>query len=259
MANSNCQPEGLKVNGLSKLRILTCNSNNLESLDLTGCNALEELICSYNSLSNEGLILPETAPLSVLSVHTNEFLTNMDLSRFVSTLTFLNVGATGFKSLDLTGMTLLEDLDIEGCGMTSQALIGLSECTALKYLRIDSNAFDELNVSTLTNLEMLRADFNNLTTIDLSNNPQIMELSFQGNDLSEISLATLSQCWYMNLSQNALQRVDLTPCNGLQMFYCNGNTPSGENVQVEIKVWPDYDLEILNNNDDPFARNEYFD
>lgn len=250
IANSACQPDGLKVAGLSNLRSLTCDNNNLESLDLTGCSALKELVCSYNSLSGEGLILPETAPLSTLATQMNKTLTELDLSRFASTLTFLNVGNTGLKAIDLTGMTLLEDLDVEGCGMTSGALIGLSECTALKYLRIDSNGFDELDVSTLTNLEMLRCDFNKLKTMDLSNNTKIQELSFQDNELSSISLAGLTQCWYMNLSQNALERVDLTPCVALEQFFCNGNKlKEQQNKQCEIKIAEEYDVDRLNSYD----------
>lgn len=250
MANSACEPDGLKVAGLDKLRSLTCNSNNLETLDLTGCTALEELVCSYNSLSDDTLILPEGAPLSALSVHTNVELTRMELSRYASTLTFLNVGSTGFRELDLTGMTRLEDLSIENCGMSSSALTGLEDCTSLKSLRIDSNNFDKLDVSTLVNLEMLRCDFNRLTSMDLSHNGKILELSFQDNELAEITLSNLSQCWYMNLSQNALRRVDLTPCTALEQFFCNGNKLKKlENKVVEIKLSEEYDVERLNGDD----------
>lgn len=250
MANSACQPDGLKVAGLSNLMSLTCNSNNLTTLDLSGCTALEELICSYNSLTGESLIMPESAPLSILSVHTNERLADMDLSKFRSTLTFLNVGGTAFKELDLTGMTQLEDLDIEECGMSASSLTGLSNCTNLKYLRIDYNDFDVLDVSTLPNLEMLRCDFNRLTSMDLSNNPRLMEVSFQGNELSEITLTNLSQCWYLNISQNALSKVDLTPCLALEQFFCNGNKLKElENKLVEIKLSEEYDVDRLNGDD----------
>lgn len=250
MANSSCQSDGLKVAGMSNLKYLTCNSNNLTTLDMSGCTALEELICSYNSLTEESLIMPETAPLSVLSVHTNADLAHMDLSRFCSTLTFLNVGGTAFKELDLTGMTQLEDLDIEECGMSASSLTGLSNCTNLKYLRIDYNDFDVLDVSTLPNLEMLRCDFNKLTTMDLSNNSKLMELSFQGNELSEITFTNLSQCWYINLSQNALSKVDLTLCPALEQFFCNGNKLKElDGTLVEIKISEEYDIERLNGDD----------
>lgn len=250
MANSACKPDGLKVTGLNKLRSLSCNNNNLESLDLTGCTALEELVCSYNSLSDDKLILPDGAPLSILAVHTNGNLTRMELSKYASTLTFLNIGNTGFKELDLTGLTLLEDLSIENCGMNSSALTGLANCTSLKSLRIDSNNFDKLDVSTLTNLEMLRCDFNRLTSMDLSHNGKIQELSFQDNELEDITLTNLSQCWYMNLTQNALRRVDLTPCIALEQFFCNGNKLKKlENKQVEIKLSEEYDVERLNGSD----------
>lgn len=202
MSNSSCVADGLKVAGMDNLRVLYCNNNNLESLDLTGCTSLEELVCSYNSFTDGSLILPESAPLSVLSIHTNESLSTLDLSAFKSTLTFFSLGGTGFKELDVTGMSALEDLDIQGCGMSE--IKGLQECRNMKYLRIDYNNFEELDVTTLTNLEMLRGDFNKLTTVDLSNNSNILELSFQGNELSEISFETLSKCWYINLTQNTL-------------------------------------------------------
>lgn len=257
MANSACKPDGLKVAGMDKLRKLTCNSNNLEKLDLSGCTALEELVCSYNALTNESLILPEKAPLSLLAVHTNTLLSEIDLSNFVSTLTFLNVGYTGFRKLDLSSLTHLEDLSIEGCGMTSDALTGLSNCVNLKSLRIDSNDFDTLDVSALVNLEMLRCDFNKLVRMDLSNNPLIQELSFQGNELAEITLTGLAKCWYMNLSQNALKRVDLTPCVSLEQFFCNGNKLKKlENRLVEIKMRKEYDVDRLNN---PADFNAYCD
>lgn len=258
MANSKCNNDGLKVAGLSNLRILTCDNNNLTSLDLTGCNKLEELICSYNELSYESLKLPESAPLRIFSAHTMLTLADINLSSYKSSLTFLNVGGTSINNLDITGFNALEELDVEECGMSS--VTGLSECTTLKSLRIDYNNFETLDVSKLTELEMLRCDFNKLTTVDLSNNSKIEELSFWGNEnFSELSLDALKSCWYINLSQTSLERIDLTPCTSLQSFYCNGNFEDEEGKTVEIKVWSDYDLTILNNSDDPFARNEYFD
>lgn len=134
--------------------------------------------------------------------------------------------------------------------MNSSALTGLANCTSLKSLRIDSNNFDKLDVSTLTNLEMLRCDFNRLTSMDLSHNGKIQELSFQDNELEDITLTNLSQCWYMNLTQNALRRVDLTPCIALEQFFCNGNKLKKlENKQVEIKLSEEYDVERLNGSD----------
>lgn len=258
MTNSKCNNDGLKVTGLSNLRVLTCDNNNLTSLDLTGCNKLEELICSYNELTYESIKLPETAPLKIFAAHTMPTLANIDLSAYKSSLTFLNVGGTSIKKLDITGFNALEELNIEECGMSD--ITGLSECITLKSLRIDYNNFETLNVSKLTELEMLRCDFNNLTAMDLSNNSKIEELSFWGNkNLSKLSLDALTSCWYINLSQTSLERIDLTPCDKLQMFYCNGNVFTDENQKVEIKVWSDYDLDILNNSDDPLSRNEYFD
>lgn len=248
MSNSACNADGLKVAGMENLRVLYCNNNNLESLDLTGCSSLEELVCSYNKLTNDKFILPASAPLSILSIHTNEALGNLDLSSFKSTITLLSLGGTGYNELDVTGMTALEDLDIQECGMSE--IKGLQDCINMKYLRIDYNNFEELDVTSLVNLEMLRGDFNKLRSIDLSNNSNILELSFQDNELSDISLDKLSKCWYINISQNRFERVDLTPCEGIEQFFCNGNKLKElENKLVEIKVSKEYDVDRLNGDD----------
>lgn len=248
MSNPSCKADGLKVSGSKNLQVLCCNSNKLESLDLTGCTSLVELVCSFNNLTDDKLILPESAPLSTFAIHQNKSLSKLDLSKFASTLTMLNIGSTGFKELDLTGMSAMEDLDIQECGMTE--IKGLQDCSNMKFLRIDYNNFEKLDVSSLKNLEMLRGDFNKLTSIDLSNNSNLLELSFEGNELSEIVLDNLSKCWYINISQNKFERVDLTPCTSIEQFYCNGNKLKElENKLVEIKVSKEYDVDRLNGND----------
>jgi hypothetical protein len=129
------------IEAFAALTTLICSTNNLTSLDVTGCTALTNLFCNFNNLTS-------------LDVSTNTALT--DLRCYNNLLT----------SLDVSGCTALTDLRCFNNQLTS---LDVSTCTALTYLYCDNNQLTSLDVSGCTALTTLECYYNQLTSLDLRN------------------------------------------------------------------------------------------
>lgn len=127
--------EALQVH---QLRIIEANIS-----DLTGIEYFTNLVildCSYNSLTSLGLAT--TLPnLTALYCHYNQFTT-----------------------LDVSGLTALEQLACNNNSITS-----LNMNNGLIFLNCSNNPLGTLDVSTFTDLEVLQCNSNSLSNLDVTN------------------------------------------------------------------------------------------
>ena len=135
--DNNLTTLNVKCTGLNKL---ICNNNQLISLDVSWCKNLDYLNCSFNQLT-------------VLNIENN------------SNLTTLYIANNQIKSIDL------------------------SKCENLMSLWCSDNQIKSLDISNCQRLEILHCYSNQLTTLDVSNCPKLKELNCSGNlNLSTIYL-----------------------------------------------------------------------
>ena len=129
------------IEAFAALTTLICSTNNLTSLDVTGCTALTTLFCNFNNLTS-------------LDVSTNTALT--DLRCYNNLLT----------SLDVSGCTALTYLNCDNNQLTS---LDVSTCTALTYLYCDNNQLTSLDLRNGNNysLAFYANDNPNLTCINV--------------------------------------------------------------------------------------------
>lgn len=242
--------ETLDVSGNKQLTYLLCSRNRLQSLNVTGCTALEDLRCFYNfqlqsiagladcaalkyldcegcrisdlsalgGLNNLEQIYCGSNQLTSLEVSEKYSLRTLDVSGNTQ-LTYLLCSRCGVESLNVRGCTALEDLRCFYNMLDS--ITGLADCTAMTYLDCENGRISDLSaVSGMTNLETLLCAHNRLTTLDVSGKHQLSEFNVISNPL----LTTL-YCDSCNLTT-----LNLAGCGALEEVNCNNNHISSLNV-----------------------------
>ena len=116
---------------------LACSSNQLTSLNVSGCTSLEFLYCHNNQL------------------------TSLNASGCMS-LGYLDCNNNQLTSLDVSGCTSLENLLCYNNQLTS---LDVSDCMSLGYLDCNNNQLTSLNVSGCTSLQCLYCKYNQISSV----------------------------------------------------------------------------------------------
>ncbi len=159
-----CSNKGInsidEIKWFSNLSTLTCNDNNLTTLNVK-CTGLNKLICNNNQLIS------------------------LDVS-WCKNLDYLNCSFNQLTVLDIENNSNLTTLYIANNQIKS---IDLSKCENLMSLWCSDNQIKSLDISNCQKLEILHCYSNQLTTLDVSNCPKLKELNCSGNlNLSTIYL-----------------------------------------------------------------------
>ncbi len=163
----------------SEIVTLDCDENQLISLDVSGCTALQWLWCRDNQLTS--LDVSGCTALQCLWCDNNQ-LTSLDDSG-LTTLEYLECGNNQLTSLDVSGCTALYNLGCENNQLTSLNVYG---CTALQYLHCYNNQLTSLNVSGCTALRSLSCYDNQLTSLDVSSCTALKLLNCRSNKISQV-------------------------------------------------------------------------
>lgn len=149
------------VNG-SAITFLTCDGNDLITLDITRGNGLKYLRCFNNKLTE---INPSSHTGLLLLYAYNNKLTSLDVTSNAA-LTDLQVHNNDIGSLNLTGLTALKTLVT-----TNNPLAGLdvSTNTALQTLNVRNSNLSMLDVSKNTALTKIDVFNSNATTVSREN------------------------------------------------------------------------------------------
>jgi len=201
----------LDVSGNSKLRYLTCNSNQLTDLNLSKNPALQSLYCYYNQLTS--LDLSNNTALQDLSCYNNQ-LTSLDLSNNTALLS-LSCSYNPIPSIDISHNTELQSLQVNGLGLSN---LDFSHNTKLTYLSCSSNNLTTVDVSAFPALTSLYVSYNPLTSFDISNNPALENLDCSGLSLTSLDVSHLSQLSNLSCYNNQLSAIDLSSNPKLQYF-----------------------------------------
>ena len=168
----------LDLSGCSALEVLVCDSNQLTSLDVSGCISLSHLYCYSNELTSLGL--SGCTSLINLSCYSNQ-LTSLNMSGCTA-LTDLSCYSNQLTSLNLSGCTKLNELH---CSFNELTSLDVSDCTALTYLYCHSNELESLDISNNTELINLACWNRNLTTVTLSQNARNrLNINMYGSEAS---------------------------------------------------------------------------
>ncbi len=175
------------INSFSNLKFLRCSNNTISSFNFNGLTSLEELYCSFNSLT-------------AINVTPYPNLKNLDCSaNQISTITLGNspnlellyCTNNQLTAVNWAAMPNLKSLD---CGSNLFTTLDLSANTSLTYLGCTYLGLQSLNVTYLVDLVNLVCGNNQLTQLDISGLTKLRNLQCGNNlieyiDLSDIALA----------------------------------------------------------------------
>ena len=177
------------------LQNLTCQNNQLTSLDVSRCTALTYLYCGY------------------------------------CRLTSLNVsGCTALTKIDCVGNELT-DLDVSGCAALTGLLCGenkltgldVSRCTALTELDCHTNSFKSLDVSRCAALTKLDLCYNQLTSLDVSKCTALTHLYCGDCRLTNLNVKGCRALESLDCTSNRLTSLDVSDCKALSYLECDTN------------------------------------
>ncbi len=212
--------------------------------------ALEELVCSYNQLSEIDLssntklikIYASHNKLTSINISKNELLTNFDAS------------FNQLESIDLSNNTKLKEIILWDNKLKS---IDVSKNTLVTYLDCDTNNLSELDITANTALETIYCCESQLTTLDLSknsalkyfyisgnkisaldfsNNPEIKEIECQNNNLQSIIFANNEKLKELYCGDNVLENIDISECKALNRINCQNNKITQLDITKNIEL-----------------------
>lgn len=115
-------------------------------------------------------------------------------------------------SLDLTGLSALERLDVSG-----NELVGATvDSAVLTELNVSNNSLSSLDLTEIPALESLRCAANSLSSLDLSQNGELIYCDVSLNALENIDLRGAKSTTTLNCAENRLISLDLTTCPALK-------------------------------------------
>ena len=214
---TNCKLQSLNVSGLTNLTWLVCANTQVESLDLRGLTKLNFLQCTDNRLTSLDLT-DQKECLTTLRCYGNN-LGSLELSGLtqLQDLYCYNIGAA---SLTLSDLPELATLD---CGENQLTSLSLSDLPKLATLKCNKNRLTSLNLSGLTNLNSLSCTDNQLTSLDVSNLTALTGLYCYNNQLTSLDVSGLTKLKNLYCSNNRFTALDLSGLASLRTLECNNN------------------------------------
>ncbi len=177
------------------LTYLSCDANQITSLDLSKNTALEELQCDVNPLGE------------------------LDVS-MLTELTRLECSWTSIRTLDVSANTALTKLN---CGANELTSLDLSKNTALTSLQCGVNPLDELDVSMLTALTLLECSLTSIRTLDVSANTALEQLGCGSCELSTIDISNNRALTYFSCGGNIVDSAGSFP---VKAWFDNNSIPT---------------------------------
>lgn len=232
------QLTSLDVSGCAALTYLNCYDNQLTALDVSNNTALTNLDCESNQLTT--LDVPKNTTLTRLWCFSNQ-LTSLDVSHNTA-LTELSCYSNQLTSLDVSGCTALQSLNCWGNQLTSLDVSSNSNLTylmcsdnpmitsldvsnnaALVYLICQEIRLTRLDVTHNPNLEVLVCDDSPIGSIDLSQNSKLREFQCCACNISSLNLSNNKELEFLCINGNNVSELDLFNNTKLKTLKCNGN------------------------------------
>jgi hypothetical protein len=176
-------------------------ANELTTLDVSGCNALESLACGWN-FSISALDVSDCKELQELSIEENS-IKSIDVSQNPK-LRILHCNNNSITNLDLKGNAELKELD---CSWNMLTKLDVTQNKELMQLTCGNNAkLTALDVTNNSKLTHLHCSNNQLTELDVTQNKWLKELDCSWNLLTELDLSQNTSLTNLNCGSNEISQ-----------------------------------------------------
>ena len=147
----------------------------------------------------------------------NNKITALDISK-LKKLKRLYAGRNRINSINLTGLTELEDLYVEGNLFITS--LDFSKCTNLKNLYISDNRITKLDVTGLTELEIIEGENNRLEKVILRKAPKLKSINLKKNPITPtIDIRGLTNLEYIDFSECNLLFINFSGTVNLKEYH----------------------------------------
>lgn len=205
--------EGLQY--FTNLQRLSCNGNQIQSLDVTMMPDLLELNCHHNHLTSidfSGLLL-----LDLVRCYHNSIV-SMPLDN-LPLLRFLNASQNSLGQLDLTTLPALEAVLCDSNGLTS---LEIHDMPTLREVEAYNNLLSSVNLSGLSELRFLGIENNLFTNFDLTPLPGLQFLNISSNAITEIDLDGHTNLGELKIGNTLVSQIDCSQ-SGVRSLSCSFN------------------------------------
>ena len=249
----------IRLTGNTQLTTVDCNSCALTELYVSGCGAINTLLCYNNSRLTEITGLANCISMQKLSCYSCS-LTNLpglngmdDLTRVVCSnnkLTSLSLNEKSqleqlwvddnpqLTSLETYGNPLLTSLNVTGCtqlqtlncysNATLAEITGLGDCAALKEIKCSSCALTSLDgLQGKTSLENVSCSMNQLTSLNFTGCRSLNRVVCVLNQITEDAMSTLVSSLNSRPASNP----------GMLMPVYEGNSNEHNVITIEQAIW----------------------
>ncbi|WP_106793621.1 T9SS type A sorting domain-containing protein [Aquimarina sp. Aq78] len=229
-ACSNMGLTTMDVSGLTALKTLELNTNQLSSIDVSSNVSLENLRIINNQLS--AIDVGANKGLRDLRIQGNNLI-SLDISAN-TVLRYLSCVDNDLTNLDVQNNVLIENLS---CGENQFTTIDVSTLINLTDLFIENTpTLTSLDVSSNLNLEDIGVDNNtSLTSLDLTNNTKLIEVYANNTSITKLDFSNSPDLYYIECqNNNALTFLNFKSGNtsGIDEIYATGN-PNVSCIQVD--------------------------
>ena len=210
------QISSLNISGCTALEYLDCSNNLLPALNVSAATDIRILLCGGNRMTS--LTLGESARLTTLRCSANS-LYALDLSK-ATALMELDCSYNELQALDLAACTRLLHLDCSGNEITA---LDVNASPELMTLYCADNALGSLSVSALARLDKLDCSYNCLTSLHVMENPVLTELYCHHNALNSLNVSANAALTTLACDENELFLLDVSSNKALLSLSCDGN------------------------------------
>ena len=189
------------VSGITEINVDNMGIQSLKGIEYM--TSLTRLSCDYNNLTT--LDVSKNTVLTTLNCGMNQ-LTALDVSENTA-LTFLGCYYNNLVELDVSKNT---SLGLLYCHNNQLTTLDVSKNTALTDLSCSDNQLTALDVSKNTALTVLFCGSNQLTTLDVSENIALARLNCRSNQLTVLDVSKNTELWLLSCSYNKLRNIDTT-------------------------------------------------
>jgi hypothetical protein len=197
------------VSYFTSLRELSGYDAKVESIDLSGLNAIESVNLWQCDQLKE-LVLGEN-----------------------SSLTYLSCIGSPLEAIDVSGLSALKELHLCESNISS---LSVRENKALEELYCYENKLTSVDVSANTELRLLQCSNNSIAKLDISNNKKLQSLTCRECQLTTLDLTNAPALTSLSCEGNKLTTLDISNNPLLEILYCHGNQIKALNIANNEKI-----------------------
>ena len=206
----------LDFSGITNLRFLHVGYNNLKSVNVRHCSALQSIDLYTNDLYE--IDVTTNPELNYLRFGFNNIQT-IDLSNNLK-LGSICCTANRVSSLDVSNKPMLQSIK---CLSNNMHTLKIDNCPNLESIACDLNSLTGLNLNNLTNLKTVSCVLNELEYLHLDNCVSLEEIHCQNNKISSLDASSCVNLSTLICKDNKIETINLSGCNQLVTLTCENN------------------------------------